>query len=470
MAEFVDLLQDTSRMSLQNPTEPGTLQRPLVPPELLQVIFEHAIPPSFLVDLSASFSPTSLWCRVLQQKLSLLNVCWTCYRIGVPFLYEDVAIGRVYQLGNLLRTLESSDSSYLKDMINTLSVHCFIPRSFQAFFKVQLTQLFKICPRLTTFSSTSSSYPPSLVALPSLPPTLTHLEVGEEIDLSVLQEVFQSLSTNLVSLSIYTDIHDSDSYSFPRLESMSFAIGMEQRVSSWELPRLRNLTLRVYFWRNPFSSKRVEPFLKKNGAQLKFFHIHPETDCGCMSEFIVDIEGILKLCPSLQRFVLHPRPVPPVIHQHIKRFNIGNDIRDSQTTGPDHRIITAPFPSLKTLRRPLQIWTTWDACFKDLKSNFTVAVTRLRGIHQCLGVDVHDDVGEIFVYVSDVSWPWTDNSPDREYVPSSTSSEEGESDSDLEGGDSDSGSESDLWDVGSEKDMDATWEAQMDLLTEPAGT
>ena len=443
-------------MSIQNPIEPGALRKPLEqpPPEILQVIFEHAIPPNFLTDLATSFSPNSLWCQVLQQKLSLLSVCWAWYRIGVAFLYEDVSIRRIYQLGNLLRTLEFSDSSYLKDLIKTLNVHCFVPRLFRGVFKMQLAQLLKICPRLTSFSHTSPCYPPSLAALPSLPPTLTHLELGEEIDPSALQEILQSLSTNLVSLSIYiTDLHDSNSYSFPRLESLSFVIGIarwELRSEvRWELPRLRYLTLRMPFWPGTFSWNHLGPFLKKNGAQLKFFHIHPETDCMCMSEFIVEIEGILELCPSLERFVLHPRPVPTT-HQRIKWFRVGNDIWDSQLphTNPGHRIATAAFPSLKTLRKPSQLWISWNECFRELRSSFPPAVTRIGGMHQCLGVDVREDVGEIFVYISDTRW--TDET-DSEYEPSSTSEED------------DSASESD-WEVGSEKDISRTWNAQTDLL------
>ena len=447
-----------SRMSLQNPIEPGALRRPFEqpPPEILQVIFEHAIPPNFLTDLTTSFSPNSLWCRVLQQKLSLLSVCRAWYRIGVPLLYEDISIRRIYQLGNLLRTLESSDSSYLKDLIKTLNMHCFVPRVFHGVFKKQLAQLFKICPRLTSFSHTSPCYPPTLAPLPSLPPTLTHLELGEEVNPSILQEVLEleSLSTNLVSLSIYiTDLPDSNSYSFPRLESLSFVIGIarwELRWElCWELPRLRYLTLRMRFWPETFSWNHLGPFLKKNGAQLKFFHIHPETDCRCMSEFIVEIEGILELCPSLERFVLHPRPVPTT-HEHIKWFRAGNDILDSSlpNTSPGHRIATAAFPSLKTLRKPSQFWTSWNACFSDLKSSFPHAVTKIGGIHQCLGVDVREDVGEIFVYISDARWA---DEADSGYESSSTSEED------------DSASESD-WEVGSEKGISRTWDAQMDLL------
>jgi len=472
-------------MSLQNPTELGAPRRPFEqpPPEILQVIFERVIPPNFLADLSTSFSPNSLWCRVLQQKLSLLNVCWAWYRIGISFLYEDVAIRRIYQLGNLLRTLESSDSSYLKDMIKTLDVHCFIPRSFYGVFKMQLNQLFKICPRLTSFSHTSPCHPPSLAALPSLPQTLTHLELGEGIDLPILQEVLKSLSTNLVSLSIYiTDLHDSNSYSFPRLESLS--INRNQLFSSWELPSLRSLTLRMNFWPQSFSWDDLRPFLEKNGAQLKFFHIHPETECGCMSEFTIEIENILKSCPSLERFVLHPRPVPPITHQSIKWFRVGSYLWDLRLphTRSQHRIVTAAFPSLKTLRKPSQSWTTWDECFRN---HFPPTVKKIRGIHQCLGVDVHEDAGEIFVYVSDMIW--TDRADDR-CEPSSSleedSSEEDDSESDWEIGSdmvwtdrADGGyepsssseeddSESD-WEVGSEKGIDRTWDAQMDLLLQP---
>jgi hypothetical protein len=291
-----------------------------------------------------------------------------------------------------------------------------------------------------------------LIALPPLPPTITHLELGEGIDLSVLQEVLKSVSTNLMSLSIYItdlDLANMNSFQLPHLESLSVAIGpTEHLVSRWELPRLRYLTLRMHFLHTYFSSDhfKLGPFLEKHGAQLKFFHIHPETDCKCMSEFTVEIEGILKLCPSLERFVLHPRPIPPITHQRIKWFRAGNDIWDSQLphTNSVHRIATAVFPSLKTLRKPPHFWTSWNACFRDLKSSFPRLVTK--GIHQCLGVDVHEDVGEIFVYTDTL---WTDEG-DSGYQPSSASE--------------DSDSESD-WEVGSEKDhYQQDLDAQMDLL------
>ena len=111
-----------------------------------------------------------------------------------------------------------------------------------------------------------------------------------------------------------------------------FVIDLEQinrLVLNWKLPRLQYLTLRVHFSIGALFSNCLGPFLKKHGAQLKFFHIHPESDGSCLPEYIVEIEGLLKLCPSLERFVLHPRLVPPVTHQHIKWFRVGNDIWDS---------------------------------------------------------------------------------------------------------------------------------------------
>ncbi|KIM43327.1 hypothetical protein M413DRAFT_401642 [Hebeloma cylindrosporum] len=462
MAEILDPLQDISRISLHSPAEPGALRKPFEPPpEILQIIFELAIPPNILADLTTSFSPNSLWCRVLEQKLSLLNVCWAWYRIGIAFLYENIAIRRIYQLENLLRTLESPDSSYLKDLIKTLDVHCFIPRLFHDSFTLQLSQLFKVCPRITSFSHTSPCYPPCLAALPSLPPTLTHLELGAGIDPSVSTEVLESLSPHIVSLSYTTFSKMINLYSFPRLESLSFVFGFESIAWYWELPRLHNLTLRVISWPKnawpeTFSSQALIPFLKKNGAQLKFFHILPETDCRCISEFNLAIEGFLELCPSLERFVLHPRPVPPITHERIRWFRVGNDIWDLRLphTSPGHRIVTAPFPSLRTLRKPPQFWTSWNACFSDLKSSFPDAETRIRSIQQCLGFDLHDDIGEIFLYISDM--PLTDDAGSN--YSSTASSEESDSDSD---------SESD-GEVGSDIDFDHTWDAQMDSLNTPA--
>ncbi|KIM45401.1 hypothetical protein M413DRAFT_442073 [Hebeloma cylindrosporum] len=163
------------------------------------------------------------------------------------------------------------------------------------------------------------------------------------------------------------------------------------------------------------------------------------------------MEGILKLCPSLERFVLYPRPVPPITDQHIRWFEVGNDIWDSQFphTSPGHSIVIGAFPSLKTLREPSQRWSGWNACFRDLKSSFPHVVRGIGGVQECMGLDIHDDVGEIFVHISDM---WTDDSADGGYESSST----------MEEDDSDSESESD-WDIGSEKDFKDP-EAPMDLL------
>ena len=50
----------------------------------------------------------------------------------------------------------------------------------------------------------------------------------------------------------------------------------------------------------------------------------------------------------------------------------------------------------------------------DLKSSFPHVVTKIGGVHECLGVDVHEDDGEIFVYTSDTMR--TDEA-DSEYEP-----------------------------------------------------
>ncbi|KDR85836.1 hypothetical protein GALMADRAFT_132480 [Galerina marginata CBS 339.88] len=324
--------KDELDASLRTMNEISSLRKPFSqpPPEILQMIFERAIPPHFFIDSSFSFLPNSLWCQVQEQKHALLNVCRAWYRIGLPFLYANVSIRRIPQLLNLLRTLSNSSPNLnLKEIIRTVEILCPIPVSYGHRFEQQLQVLFAICPRISSCSFVSQVSPlglPPSVLFCALVLNVTHLKLNEGVELDTLRNILQLVSPYIVSLSLYSPSAVRDKsitipdINFNYLEDLSLWAGGDGSafIHKWNMPCLRRLT-----FDGNFGDEELKYFCDLYGATLQYLHFTRGYFCTWaltpgFPRFLqlryspIDFPDLSKSCPVLEHLVLPPftRPLP----------------------------------------------------------------------------------------------------------------------------------------------------------------
>src|ERR1700691_1480708 len=103
----------TAQTHLQ--TDAQVIRRPIckqLPQEILHIIFQLVLPPSFFLDPALYRGPQSPWCQSLRSKKALVSVCKAWWCAGVDMLYAEIVLRRVGQVPALIRTLESPDNDF----------------------------------------------------------------------------------------------------------------------------------------------------------------------------------------------------------------------------------------------------------------------------------------------------------------------------------------------------------------------
>ncbi|KDR79113.1 hypothetical protein GALMADRAFT_154100 [Galerina marginata CBS 339.88] len=338
--EITDLRQelDACKKTLR---EISGLRKPFSQPpsEVLRMIFERTIPPHFLLDSSASFGLNSLFCQVLKQKVSIVNVCRTWYSVGLPFLYGNISIRRVHQLLDLLRSLVNSTTALnLKEMIRTVDIYCVVPQWYGQQFEKQLKVLFELCPRISScaFRSPFRALPTSPLA--AVVPQLTNLVLNGGIKLAMLQVILQLVSPHVISLSFHIPEHEETSTSptdqnFPHLEDISLWVTkpaariLGELSSVWKMPHLDSLTFHLQkHGQANYPTEILKHFCDAHGAGLRYLHIIDLTFLTCCRRssngYDIYIPDLSKSCPTLEHIVLSPMIGLPIAHEHLKWVDI----------------------------------------------------------------------------------------------------------------------------------------------------
>ncbi|KDR85872.1 hypothetical protein GALMADRAFT_390556 [Galerina marginata CBS 339.88] len=328
------------------------------------MIFERTIPPHFLVDSSTSFSINSVWCRVQQQKNSIVNVCRTWYTVGIPFLYADVSIRRVYQLPNLLRTLNNSSPNLnLKETIRSVHFYCVVPVRYEQQFERQLKVLFDICPRITSCSFASQWSPfclPDAAPWYAVVPNITHLYLHYTIEADLLERLVEVVSHYLLSLSFrvpgnHSSVAQIPPRNFTHLEDLTVWVATELAVNyteavtrAWKMPHLKRLTVQ-----GELPEGALQHLCEAYGTGLQYLHItaHIDTSWAWYLWETTPLPDLLVLCPVLEHIVLSPQLFGTFEHKCIKWIDIwtsaeyGGDVDEMKT-----KIASWKLPALNGVR------------------------------------------------------------------------------------------------------------------------
>jgi len=315
-----------------------------LPPELLELIFQQAIPPYALLDTTLFPGDQSPWCQSLRLMKSITLVCRSWYHVGVQFLYESICIRRFPELQHLHETLAAPSSlKNLAILVKSLDIQCHIPQIFVSEFDSTLRAIMKLCPSISGFGYTSPcNLPFPGLQLTCLKPHVTHLRLQNTVHYVELVSILRDLQHQLLVLHVkichrqyqqYREFYSEDPKSpfcrgpaevaLPLLHTLSITpIDKLQNLNvldvlqeHWVMPALERFTiyinLFIYNSRAPNDSEVVNDrelrrsivvFLSTHGKALRLLHIgipyfwFPATD----------FKKVLEHCPLLERLVMHP--------------------------------------------------------------------------------------------------------------------------------------------------------------------
>ncbi|KDR85871.1 hypothetical protein GALMADRAFT_390559 [Galerina marginata CBS 339.88] len=446
------------------------------PPEILYMIFERAILPSFLVSSSDSFVPNSFWCKVQQQKYSIINVCRTWYTTGLPFLYANVFIRRVYQLSKLLKTLRlSSPNQNLKEMIKTIEFNCFVPVWYTGRYEQELTAIFNTCPSITSYtfgSQLSSFHLPLAAPFCAVVPKITDLCLHYDIDMRTLENIVELAPPHLVSLSFKVLQRHLDpgppSCLFPRLDAITIwfsspqvAPSLEAYVGVWKMPHLRRLTVK-----RRLPATTLELLCDAYGSNLQYLHLATHRDSWIRRTMDLDskLPDLSHSCPPLKHIVLTPDYSKMFTHKGIEWVDVwaaDETLSDVRTWRRDLIRRKSDLPRLKGVRiLPYQLHEL-PLSLPLLFPPALVSTPEDSFAFHFSDVVIQHEVGELCYrqpdWVADlgeIGLSTPEDSSNDGYSSNESDSEDGSYSSDR----------SCNWEVGSDKGITKDWDTEMDAL------
>ncbi|KAJ7690732.1 hypothetical protein B0H17DRAFT_586886 [Mycena rosella] len=336
------------------------------PQELLRIIFDFAIPPSFLLDPSVSYGPQSPWCQAVLAKLSLTSVCRDWYRVAKDMLYEDIAFRSVGQVSALFRTLKNQTAVDFGRMIRHIGVHCIILEEYSTVFHNDVKNVVARTPRLTsvTFNSPWPSPQPIGSMFKGMSWPITHLDCGLSVDYSDLHEHFVHLSSSLISLSLHISesqlIPHHPVYTLSRLETLRCACAgtasaLPRLAERLVLPSLKTFVLQFV----PHDSAHTLAclaFCKIHGPNLRTLGFRPavasEGKYRGSTGLVTTIQSILESCPLLEHLIIPGALAssPELCHPKVQWLDFWTMYADSNSSFLDG-IALPNFPAVKGIRQ-----------------------------------------------------------------------------------------------------------------------
>lgn len=462
-----------------------------VPPELLELIFQQAIPPYALLDTTLYSGDQSPWSQSLRLMKSITLVCRSWYHVGVQFLYENICIRRFPQLQHLHETLAALEtSSSLKNLailVKSLDIQCHIPQLFASEFDSTLRAIMKLCPSISTFGYTSPCYiPPPGLQLTCLKPHVTHLRLQNTMHYVELVSILRDLQHQLLVLHVkichrqyqqYREFYSEDPNSpfchepaevaLPSLHTLSVTTTdklqnlnvLDVLQEHWAMPALERFTIYINFFiynsRAPNDSdvvnerdlrRSIVDFLSTHGRALRLLHI------GIPYFWIpaTHFKKVLGHCPLLERLVMHPATFRRVhwecdeyFHANLRWLDFTHNFcNKSLYTRSSLALYNHALPSLEKVRHlcnlPVHL-TTW---VDDFDPSLGVDGFTIEMFHHQL---VYGEGTLLYKFEQDVKTTyaftatsgsfslWEEASSDSEYLPhseasSDSSSSEGSSD------------------------------------------
>ncbi|KAJ7635799.1 hypothetical protein DFH06DRAFT_1139333 [Mycena polygramma] len=242
-----------------------------VPPEILQVIFSHVLPPEDMHNPSLHCGPASAWCGAMVTKrvLVLVSKAW-------------ISISAV---AALLETL--STNPRLAGFVRSVNLLAYIPAAYCDDVLSDMEDILELCPAVT---SVNQSHPFILphkgpgddgtefdfldrILVPDLPATVTSLTLGYLVDLDGLKECSARLRE--LSITAFNCTPLDVAISFPTLDALTVTFcgrPTDTFAAKWDMPWLRRVTFRAS---TEVSSpdqlfECYEHFLTPHGSQLAY--------------------------------------------------------------------------------------------------------------------------------------------------------------------------------------------------------
>ncbi|KDQ60159.1 hypothetical protein JAAARDRAFT_191563 [Jaapia argillacea MUCL 33604] len=418
------------------------------PPEILQSIFNFAIPSPSVLDPSLSFGEMSVWSQTLRDKKSIVMVCKAWLDVGLEYLYEDIVLRRITQIPPLVWTLHITRPDF-GAFVKGLNVICVVPDAFRSLFETGMKCILSRCPRLINVSLRFTSLPspykspdPPLSWIGSAPGSVEGIGLNEQLAFSPSIATHLSTSEALVSLTITLPAYPStcDSpfrtfLSFHRLEYFQCAVDRRTAIElanvskHWSLPRLRGVTFELTScgpWVN------TEPFSTFCGtySHLQYLHIWPYL---LYTGNLFDVQPVIARCPNLQHLIFPLESKFPVEHPALMYIDVWLPAAHKAVVLPSPLVVSGSFPALRctrTLDRSLNPFSQLPMLFRPQEGVGSISENR---IHHLPGVIVRETLSTI-VQLRDLS-----NAEDSE--DSDESYEWTASESETDGSSSDDGEE-----------------------------
>ncbi|KAI5897380.1 uncharacterized protein SCHCODRAFT_02683730 [Schizophyllum commune H4-8] len=323
--------------------------------EVLQLIFDRAVAPSFLISPRYAICEDP-WLKAMEMKTTLPLVCHSWYNASIGILYADIGLRSVGQVAALADTIEKAPT--LAPLIKSLAFACYVAKHHEAAYTHDAGLLLQMCKNLWRVSFIAYNNLDLGLLLPLLHPDvpdnahITHLDVdihpGCEVfingnlemhnaplfaTLRVDPRTIVDLAAQLVELRLplIEESAQQVELHFPVLRTFSCEVNKWGRSSftylarGWRMPVLENLTIscitRGQAWRNvPFllgDGNWMQPFIAENGPHLRYLHIRTDYDYHSC-DFTFDIQPILDVCPLLEHIVLPPHAKVPQGHLSLR--------------------------------------------------------------------------------------------------------------------------------------------------------
>ncbi|KAH6913873.1 hypothetical protein BKA70DRAFT_646918 [Coprinopsis sp. MPI-PUGE-AT-0042] len=291
-----------------------------LPPEVWQQIFERSFIPANLIDCFAPQAENSHLSLVAERKRTLMSVCKDWYRANKRYLYEHIDIKRPTQLLALSRSLKNWSEN--TSLVKHLHIRCYATEEWKGSFSTKLQDVVDHLPNLTGFFFGHDVFA-GTYTLPRFRNAIRELHTAWL--LPTIPTVSASSSPNafpgLRILSLFVDSETqwrghsplfANSLDFPELEQLEICAatrdpsGAMLTITSWTLPSLKRLILRLSWLPMDKFNEVSMPLLTTHGCFLEELQLH--------CRFIEGTEGMVEpsepinlasLCPNLRHLVLN---------------------------------------------------------------------------------------------------------------------------------------------------------------------
>ena len=297
----------------------------------------------------------------MRTKKAIVSVCRRWYYIGIPFLYEDLALTSPPHAA--FHAIQSSPrASMLAPLAKRFIIAFYVPEAY-------IKWTFRTFRNLHTFWDVAIAHPLPLLKSCISPngTSLTHLILKGILPSLEVAELLCETSKQLLALEIpsFPSVSwNSPAISLPALQTLHICLLSSAYTIC--LPSLTALTTTFSFW--DLQNRDATVFFRITGHKLKYLSISSRTthyEYNDTKKDLHPLQGFLSQCPNVTHLVLKVEDIAvsrlPISHPNaewidvqvplVPRTNLESPICQCGHC-PDFlsRFTQANFPSLKNIR------------------------------------------------------------------------------------------------------------------------